>query len=124
MGPDTAITAPIPFPSTRRWPRLKINVPIRVILPRDGRVMIIEGRGNELNEGGMQIFAGVELRVGDTVEVEFTPPYHGMPIRTRSIIRDRRGYYYGIEFLHHNADDERKIVAIRQALQSMGSPIH
>ncbi len=110
------------FPSTRRWRRFQINVPIRAIVHREDRLRIIDGRGNELNEGGMMIFAGVELRVGDPVEIEFTPPYHGLPIRVRSIVRDRRGYFYGIEFLLESEEDERKVSLIRQTLQAMGSP--
>lgn len=118
-----AIAGEAPFPSTRRWPRLKINVPIRAIVQRDARVLIVQGRGNELNEGGLQVFAGVELRVGDNVDIEFTPPYHGLPVRTRCIVRNRRGYYYGVEFRHGTPEDEEKIATIRQTLQAMGSPL-
>ena len=110
-----------PYANPRRWPRLKIDVPIRAIVQRSDRVLIIEGRGNELNEGGMQVFAGVELRIGDDVNIEFTPPYQGLPIRVRCLVRSRRGYYYGVEFRLDNHEDERKVLAIRQTLQALGA---
>lgn len=59
---------------------------------------LFDGRGNELSEGGMALTAGVELRLGDLVDIEFTPPYSGSPLRHRGIVRNRTGYRYGIEF--------------------------
>jgi hypothetical protein len=112
-----------PYARVRRWPRLKINVPIRAIVQRETRILIIEGRGNELNEGGMAVYAGVELKVNDRCEVEFTPPYSGMPIRVRCTVRNRNGYHYGVEFQRENPDDEDKVTLIRQALQPVGSPV-
>ena len=112
-----------PYPQPRRWPRWKIDVPIRAIVQRSDRVLIIEGRGTELNEGGMLVFAGVELRIGDGVNIEFTPPYQGLPIRVRCLVRNRRGYYYGVEFLVDNHEDERKVSTIRQTLQALASPV-
>jgi len=110
------------FTNTRRWPRYKLNVPLRLIVQTDEKVRIVEGRGTELNEGGMSVFAGVELKDGKVVEVEFTPPYSG-PVRVRCEIRDRNGYNYGVEFLQENADDCMKVEQIRAALQGFGSVI-
>ena len=56
--------------------RYKVNVPIRVIVCRAMRASIFDGRGTSLSEGGMALFAGAELRPGDQVAVEFTPPFH------------------------------------------------
>lgn len=89
----------------RRWPRLHLDVPIRVIVHRPTKTRVIVGRGNELNEGGMSLTAGVELRPGDDTEIEFTPPYSGVPIRIRSVVRNRAGYRYGMEFV---AADEQE----------------
>jgi PilZ domain-containing protein len=117
---------PSPLPEvlngTRRWPRHRVAVPVRVILRRNNKLLMIEGRGNELNEGGMAVFAGVELRIGETVDIEFMPPYQGTPVRVPSTVRDRRGYYYGIEFVFATSEDEKKVNQIRLALQSLGSP--
>jgi hypothetical protein len=106
----------------RRWPRYRINVPVRVVVQRPDKTVIVSGRGTELNEGGMCIFAGVELTAGQRVEIEFTPPYNGQPMRVRSTIRNRSGYNYGTEFLLLNRDDKLQAEQIRQVLQAMGAP--
>ena len=38
---------------SRRWPRYKVNVPIRVIIQSAMKATIIDGRGTSLSEGGM-----------------------------------------------------------------------
>lgn len=84
----------------RRWQRHKLDLPIRLILRRDGNTTsIISARGSEVSEGGMLVFAGTELKTGDEIGVEFTPPFSSEPIRVRAVIRNRAGYKYGVEFL-------------------------
>jgi hypothetical protein len=61
--------------SIRRWPRYRVNIPIRVIVSRAMKASIFDGRGTSLSEGGMALFAGAEFRLGDQVAVEFTPPF-------------------------------------------------
>ena len=102
---------PLAKTTTRRWVRHKIDVPIRVIVSRSLKTRVVQGRGNELSEGGMALTAGVELEPGDEAAVEFTPPYTGLPIRIRGVIRNRQGYRYGVEFV--TASDEEKEQADR-----------
>jgi len=119
----TEVILPQPgYTKMRRWPRYRINVPVRVVVQRPDKTVIISGRGMELNEGGMALFAGVELKVGQRVEIEFTPPYDGQPLRVRGVIRNRNGYNYGSEFLVLNREDKIQAEQIRHVLQAMGSP--
>ena len=119
----TEVVLPQPgYAKMRRWPRYRINVPVRVVVQRPDKTVIVSGRGMELNEGGMAFFAGVELKLGQRVEIEFTPPYDGQPVRARGVIRDRNGYNYGSEFLLLNGEDKLQAEQIRQVLQAMGSP--
>jgi hypothetical protein len=118
------ISLPDPaYPMLRRWPRYKIDVPLRLIAPREDKVVIIQGRGNELNQGGMAVFAGIELKVEDVIAVEFTPPYSGQPIRVRGSVRNRQGYQYGIEFLLETDEDHDRVSQIRAVLGAMGARI-
>ena len=109
------------YAKMRRWPRYRMNVPVRLVVQRPDKAVIVSGRGMELNEGGMALFAGVELKPGQRVEIEFTPPY-GQPLRVRSTVRNRSGYNYGTEFLLLNRDDTQQAERIREVLQAMGSP--
>jgi len=94
---------------TRRWRRLHLDLPIRVIVHRPSKTSVIVGRGNELNEGGMALTAGVELNPSDETEIEFTPPYSGMPIRIRGVVRNRAGYRYRMEFVAEDAQELEQV---------------
>ena len=108
-------------PMPRRWPRYKIDVPIRVIAPKGDKIAIVSGRGNELNEGGMEVFGGLELVIDEQVTIEFTPPYTGRPIRVRARVRNRRGYTYGVEFLLETPEDNDNVAQFRGMLSALGS---
>lgn len=112
---------PSQYASLRRWKRYKLDVPIRVIVHAPNKTSLFDGRGNELSEGGMALTAGVELRTGDEVEIEFTPPYSGSPIRVRGKVRNRTGYRYGIEFLTGCSQDAERTDRLRQMLSAMSS---
>ncbi len=106
-----------PF-SNRRWQRYKVNVPIRVIVSRAMKASIFDGRGTSLSEGGMALFAGAELRPGDQVAVEFTPPFSTPPIRVDARICNRSGYHYGVEFLAVDSRQRDSVALLRMHLAS------
>lgn len=121
---STDVVLPQPgYATIRRWPRYKVDVPVRVITQGMTKVAIIQGRGSELNNGGMAVFAGTELAIGAQVLVEFTPPYSGDPIRVRCFVRNRSGYRYGVEFITESDDDYESVHQIETVLSSMGSPV-
>ena len=116
-------TTPTPGPSSsqeravfRRWQRYRLNVPIRLIHTQDGTSKIMSGRGNDVSEGGVLVFAGMELKTCDEVSIEFTPPYSS-PVRARGIVRHRRGYNYGIEFLMETDSDREQAERFRGLLR-------
>jgi PilZ domain len=111
------------YPIARRWPRYKLTMPVRVVLPHTYDTRLIYGRGTELNEGGLAVFAAVELDVGQQVEVEFTPPYSGHPVRVRTIIRNRKGYFYGLEFHVTTPQEAEHVAHVRSILSALGSRI-
>jgi hypothetical protein len=121
---DLGIAGPVPsFRELRRWPRLKIRVPVTAILRKCNKTVYVDGRGTDLNEGGIAVFAGAELAVGEEVEISFTPPYRGEPLTARTIIRNRRGYIYGMEFLVNGKDDAQRVERIRQVLRALGAEV-
>ena len=120
---STEVVTPQKFINTRRWPRYKMDVPVRVIKQGVAKVSIVQGRGSELNNGGLAVFAGTELSIGEQVQVEFTPPYTGQPIRVRCFVRNRNGYRYGVEFITENDEDYENANRIETVLKSMASPV-
>ena len=119
MAIDIVVTEP-QIINTRRYRRYKLDVPVRVIVHSDEKTRIIHGRGNELNEGGLAVNAGVELELGDEIEVEFTPAYTGQPLRARASVKNRNGYRYGLQFLTETAVVFERVEDIRIALQGVG----
>lgn len=105
----------------RRWRRHHLDVPIRVIVHDASKTSVFVGRGNELNEGGMAITAGVELRTGDEAEIEFTPPYSGGPLRIRGVVRNRAGYRYGMEFVADGDREKEQVDRLKTMLTVLSS---
>lgn len=87
-------------PKSRRWQRhpvdLPVQVPIRVPLADGFSTTMVSGRGTELSEGGMGLYAGILLKEGDLLEVEFGSPCH---FRMMAVVRYRSGYCFGLEFV-------------------------
>jgi PilZ domain len=86
----------LPSPSTRRWQRHPVDLPVRVAVANGFSTTLVSGRGTELSEGGMELYAGLWLKPGDLLEVEF-----GIPCRLRmmAVVRHRSGYCFGLEFI-------------------------
>jgi hypothetical protein len=117
--PTIADAAALPvFKEKRRWPRHKIDVPVRAVIRRTDKTLIRDGRGMEMSEGGMCLFIGVELGLGEEIEVEFTPPYSGSPLRVRSQVRNRTGYRYGVEFVPEGKKERSEVNRLRQMLKT------
>jgi hypothetical protein len=103
----------------RRWPRQRLDVPLRVVIHTADKTIIRDGRACELSEGGMSFAAGVELKTGDRVEIEFTPAYSGLPIRVCAVARNGNGYKYGAEFVASNNQERHEIASLRENLQTL-----
>jgi hypothetical protein len=96
-------------PETRRFTRLKIDLPITVVVSLPDKTKIVAARGNDVSDNGLAVFAGIELNIGANLFIEFTPPYSSKPVRVPATVRNRRGYKYGIEF-EAESEQERKLV--------------
>jgi hypothetical protein len=83
-------------PSTRRWQRHPVDLPVRVAVANEFSTVTVSGRGTELSEGGMGLYAGILVKPGDLLEVEFSTPCH---FRMMAVVRQRSGYCFGLEFI-------------------------
>ncbi len=109
------------LPPTRRWERHKLHLGVflRVSWPEGNKT--IQAWGCQLNEGGMSVFVGAELGVGEKVEVELTPPYANTPMKLNAAIRNRNGYYYGLEFTATNPSEQSGIKLLGLVVQALMS---
>jgi len=81
---------------TRRWSRLPVDLPVRVLPSKGLSDTVVSGRGTELSEGGMVLYAGILLNIGDLLELEFDAPERS---RVTAIVRSRNGFCFGLEFV-------------------------
>jgi PilZ domain len=82
--------------NTRRSRRHQVDLPVRVIVRSGVFSMVVPGRGTEISERGMALYAGIQKEPGDLVDVEFHTSGNQ---RTTGRIRSRNGYCYGVEFV-------------------------
>lgn len=82
--------------NTRRWNRLPVDLPVRVVTSKGFSTTVVHGRGTELSEGGMVLYAGILLNPGDLLELEFDMPFHS---RVPAVVRSRQGFCFGLEFV-------------------------
>ena len=108
------------FTGSRRWTRFRFDVPVRVVLGRDGRDVEFAGRGAGMNEGGIGIYVEAPLQAGDLVQVEFTPPYSGLTVRVRGTVRHVKDSLYGVEFLAEDAAEQVEVALFRRMLRAAG----
>ena len=104
----------------RRWQRYHFDVPIRLVFENGNNTRVAEGRGTELNEGGLGLYAGIELEIGDQVEVELTVPFYCLSLKLQGVVRNRpgNGYYYGIQFVDTDATQRGEIALFAKMLET------
>ncbi len=118
MSPETAAGVSPSYLSKRRSVRYKLDVPLRVILHKEDASLVREGRGTEVSECGMCVMVGMELSLGVEIEIEFTLPFSGEPIRVAGAVRNRDGYRYGCEFMPDGRGEKEDVARLRGALQT------
>ena len=106
-------------PDLRRWQRLSVEVPVRLVVHRPAQVDSIHGKATALNEGGMCVVAGIEMHPGEQVTVEFTPPTTNESLRLWAAVRNRRDNRYGLEFLTENNGESKQVERYRNDLQQL-----
>jgi len=106
--------------AVRSCKRLRLDVPVCLIIPRPYTVQLVDARVRDISADGAAIFAAVELAVDSEIQMEFTPPREG-PLRVRAVVRNRRKYVYGVEFLPRNGQEELHLAALQAILLPAGT---
>ncbi len=96
----------------RRWPRYDVLTPVRVLVHTDTGFEPATGRGTQLNEGGMTLFATLQLALGQEILIELMPACSDEPIRVPCQVRNRCCYTYGLEFREGSSENLHQLRAI------------
>ena len=92
-------TAPSPDRRRRRFARYRADFPVAVTLLVDNRYKRLDGHCRDLSEAGIGILLAAELKGGEVASLNFSLPESAQPWEVRAVVRHRRGYHYGFEFL-------------------------
>jgi hypothetical protein len=105
-----------------RWhPRFHLDTPVCLIVGMPDKVLLINARLRNMSDDGGAVFAGVELAIDSEVQIEYTPSFNRGPLRVRAVVRNRRGYIYGLEFLPRDGEEEQALLTLKAMLLSTGT---
>jgi hypothetical protein len=93
----------------RRSARYHIDVRVRAKVISNGVLKIVHGRGSDLSQHGMCVFLPTELGMHTTIEIEVTLPYCSQQVKLEAVVRNRRSFAYGIEFINITATQQNLI---------------
>src|ERR1700678_2195981 len=79
---------------TRRWPRHHVHLPVFIAANTEGGNVRVPGLACELSRGGMELYGGLNLQLGEALDVEFQI---AGKIRVGGVIRNRSGFCFGVE---------------------------
>lgn len=83
----------------RRFNRYKLDIRVVIIREQDGKQEVLNGRCRHVGEGGLGAVLAGELPSNEVVTLEFTLPGQAQAMRMRAMVRYRRGFQHGFEFL-------------------------
>ena len=84
---------------SRKDPRYPVEVRVRVCFTKDGFLQRATVRAVDISASGISVVSPRPLPKDADVEVEITLPGVRTPFRVKSVIRNRNGARYGVEFL-------------------------
>jgi c-di-GMP-binding flagellar brake protein YcgR len=101
----------------RRFPRYRTEFPVSLhLLSTEGSRRSLTGQCKDLSEAGIGILIAAELALSEVMALSFALPGSTHPWNVRAVLRHRRGYHYGFEFLSL-ADTQTK--ALREYLSTL-----
>lgn len=75
----------------------------------------------DLSAGGIGVLVAAELKLGEVVSLNFSLPGSPAPWAVRGVLRYRRGYHYGFEFLSLPAEHAKALTRYLPELERSDS---
>jgi hypothetical protein len=83
----------------RRYPRFRAEFPVAVTLLAGDEYHRLDAHCKDLSQAGIGVLLAAEVAQGEVAALHFTLPGLLEPWEVRAVLRHRRGYHYGFEFL-------------------------
>jgi c-di-GMP-binding flagellar brake protein YcgR len=91
----------------RRHPRHRCSFPVIVTVFAGDNYQRLDAHCKDLSQAGMGILLASELAAGEVVSLAFSLPGVPSTWEVRAILRHRRGYQYGLEFISLTTEQSR-----------------
>jgi c-di-GMP-binding flagellar brake protein YcgR len=101
--------------SKRRFERFEVEARVKVSVLRKGEKSTFTGIAHDISVGGMAVFLGGDLAIGETVTVTFALVFSTQLV-VQGVVRSRERYEYGIEFLNVTTGQQDEIIRNCRAL--------
>jgi hypothetical protein len=92
----------------RRHPRYRSDFQVAVTFLSGNKHQRLEGHCTDLSEAGIGILVAAEVNVGEVVGMGFAVD-GTFPRELRAVLRYRRGYHYGFEFLSLTTEQQESL---------------
>ncbi len=101
----------------RRYVRYRADFRVSVNHLLGDHYQEVEGHCRDLSEAGIGILLATELSLGEVGSLSMTFPGADSPWEPRAVVRHRRGYQYGFEFLALSSEQRDALTKYLQALE-------
>ena len=101
--------------ANRRFERFEVEARVKVSVTRKGEKIVFTGTAHDISVGGMALFLGGDLQIGEAVTVTFALVFSTQLV-IQGIIRSRERYEYGVEFLNPSKTQQDEIIRNCRAL--------
>jgi c-di-GMP-binding flagellar brake protein YcgR len=95
----------------RRYERYRTDIPVKATVLRETGYQDLAGRVGDIGHGGMGAVFNAECVKGEVISLEFRLPDSLQVLSVRSIVRYRRGFLHGLEFLGLTDEQRQEIEA-------------
>ena len=103
----------------RKWKRVKVDIRVklrRLEEPEEANTVV---RTFELGEGGMSVYASETLVAGTLMRIEFSVPTSNHTLRVCAVVKNRRGFRCGLEFVDLSEETKTEILRYLGAVQGV-----
>ncbi len=101
----------------RQFRRHHVDLAVRVKVWRGGAYQVVDARGTDVSQGGMALFVGTALQLGETVTIEVALPYSEHQLMLTGVVRNVAGDQYGMEFVSLRDQQREAIVKLCDTLE-------
>ena len=95
----------------RRHPRYRCEFPVAIILFSGNEHQRLDGHCRDLSEAGVGVLIAAELVLGEVADVAFSLPDMPRSWDLRAVLRHRRGFHYGFEFIALSDQQSKDLAA-------------